>query len=48
MKEWVGGAFDAEAFAVETTNHWLQKLKWPKVTEAQLRRVLIERDDCRD
>ena len=45
MMEWVGGAFDAEAFDVAETNRWLQKLKWPHVTEAQLRKVLMGRDD---
>ena len=44
MKEWLGRPFDAEAFNVTVTNHWLQKLKWPRVTEAQLRNVLMSRD----
>ena len=41
----VGRAFDAAAFDAEKTNLWLQKLKWPRVTEAQLRKVLLGRDD---
>lgn len=45
IKEWIGGAFDAEAFVKEKTNHWLSKLKWPRVTEAQLRKVLMGRDN---
>jgi hypothetical protein len=45
MMEWVGGAFDAETFDVAETNRWLRKLKWPRVTEAQLRKVLMGRDD---
>jgi len=45
MKEWLGRPFDAEAFDVAKTNLWLRKLKWPRVTEAQLRKVLMGRDD---
>ena len=45
MKEWLGRPFDAEAFDVAKTNRWLRKLKWPRVTEAQLRKVLMGRDD---
>ncbi len=45
MKEWLGRAFDAEAFDVAKTNLWLRKLKWPRVTEAQLRKILMGRDD---
>jgi hypothetical protein len=44
MKEWLGRPFDAKAFDVAKTNLWLRKLKWPLVTEAQLRRVLMGRD----
>ena len=47
MKEWVGGSFDPGLFDKEKTNSWLSKLKWPKVTEAQLRKVLMARDDYR-
>ena len=45
MKEWLGRPFDASAFDVGKTNLWLRKLKWPRVTEAQLRKVLMGRDD---
>ena len=48
MKEWLGRAFDADAFDVGKTNLWLRKLKWPRVTEAQLRKILMGRDDCRE
>jgi hypothetical protein len=44
LKEWLDRPFDAEAFNVTVTNHWLKKLKWPRVTEAQLRNVLMSRD----
>jgi hypothetical protein len=44
MKEWLGRPFDPEFFAIATTNDWLRKLKWPRVTESQLRRVLMARD----
>jgi hypothetical protein len=45
MKEWLGREFDAEAFDAGKTNLWLRKLKWPRVTEAQLRKILMGRDD---
>ena len=45
MKEWLGRPFDPEAFDVAKANLWLKKLKWPRVTEAQLRKVLMGRDD---
>ena len=44
MKEWLGRPFDPEAFDVLKANRWLRKLKWPRVTESQLRRVLMARD----
>jgi hypothetical protein len=44
MKEWLGGTHNAEAFDVEKTNRWLKKLKWPGVTEDQLRKILMGRD----
>jgi hypothetical protein len=46
MKEWLGRPFDAEAFSLAKTNFWLRKVKWPRVTEAQLARVLMGRDGC--
>ena len=45
MKEWIGGSFNAGAFNLAGVNFWLGKLKWPRVTEAQLRKVLMGRDD---
>jgi len=45
MKEWLGRPLDAESFDVAKTNFWLRQLKWPRVTEAQLRQVLMGRDD---
>jgi hypothetical protein len=44
MKEWLGRTFDSECFELTTTNTWLRKLKWPRVTESQLRRILMARD----
>jgi len=44
MKEWLGRSIDPEAFDVAKTNLWLGKLKWPRATEAQLRKVLMARD----
>ena len=44
MKEWIGGSFDPEAFDKAKINPRLGKLKWPRVTEAQLRKVLMGRD----
>ena len=48
MKEWLGRPLDAEAFDVEKTNLWLRKLKWPRVTEAQLRKVIMARLTVQD
>jgi hypothetical protein len=48
MMEWLGRPFDSEAFDAARTNAWLRKLKWPRVTEAQLRKVLMSRDDHRE
>jgi hypothetical protein len=44
LKQWIGGSFGAGAFNLEQTNLCLGKLKWARVTEAQLREVLIARD----
>ena len=44
MKEWLGRPFDPEFFDIKATNNWLRKLKWPRVTESQLRKVLMARD----
>ena len=48
MMEWLGRPLDAEAFGLAKTNTWLRKLKWPRVTEAQLRKVLMGRDNYRE
>jgi hypothetical protein len=48
MKEWIGGTFDANHFDTSHVNAWLQKLKWPRVTEAQLRKVILVRDGYRE
>jgi hypothetical protein len=48
MKQWLGRPFDAEAFDLAKTNLWLGKLKWPHVTEAQLRKVLMGRDGYKE
>ena len=48
MKEWLGRPLDPETFDVAKTNLWLRKLKWPRVTEAQLRKVLMGRDGYRE
>ncbi|MCB1127831.1 MAG: plasmid pRiA4b ORF-3 family protein, partial [Verrucomicrobiae bacterium] len=48
MKKWLGRPFDAEAFDVAGTSLWLRKLKWPRVTEAQLRKVLMSRASSHD
>jgi hypothetical protein len=45
MKEWLGRPLDAEQFDRDKVNKYLKKLKWPRVTESQLRRVLLARDD---
>ena len=47
MMEWLGGKFDPNAFDIEKVNTYLQKLKWPRTTENQLAKVLMERDDFR-
>ena len=44
VKEWIGSSWDAEAFDSAKVNHWLRKLKWRRVKEAQLRKVLMGRD----
>ena len=48
MMEWLGSPLDAEAFDSAKINTWLRKLKWPRVTEAQLRKVLMGRDNYRE
>lgn len=48
MKDWLGRPHDAAAFDAGKINLWLRKLKWPRVTEAQLRKTLMGRDDYRE
>ncbi len=48
MKEWLGRPFDAEAFDIAKINSCLRKLKWPRVTEGQLRKVLMARDGYKE
>jgi hypothetical protein len=45
MKEWLGHPLDPEAFDAEKVSTYLRKLKWPRTTESQLRKVLMARDD---
>ncbi len=45
MKEWLGRPFDPAAFDQAKVDSWSGKLKWPRVTEAQLRKVLMGRDN---
>ena len=44
MKQWLGRPFDSEHFDSSAVNKSLRKLKWPHVTEAQLRTVIMNRD----
>ena len=44
MRTWLGGPFDPLTFNMAHTNKWLQKLKRPCMSEAQLARVLAARD----
>lgn len=44
MKKWLGRRFDPEAFDLGRINLSLRGLKWPSVTEAQLRKVLMSQD----
>jgi hypothetical protein len=48
IMEWLGAGFDPEAFDADEANTYLRKLKWPRVAEDQLRRVLMARDDYRE
>ncbi len=44
MIEWVGGAFDAEAFDIKKVNRVLKKIKWEHPAIEQMGKVLMERD----
>lgn len=48
MLEWIGGEFDSEACDLEKINAYLGKLKWPRATENQLRKVLMDRDGFKE
>jgi hypothetical protein len=44
MKNWLGRPFDPKAFDRDKVNKYLRMLKWPRTTEDQLARVLMQRD----
>jgi len=44
MMEWLGGGFDPDAFDLTAVNKYLKKVKFPRMTETQLGKVLMERD----
>jgi len=44
LKRWVGRSFNPDAFNVGKANTWLGGLKWPHVSDSQLRKVLMRRD----
>ncbi len=48
MKEWLGRPLDPKAFDAAKINTYLQKLKWPRPTESQLRKVLMARDSYKE
>jgi len=48
IMEWLGAGFDPEGFDANEANTYLRKLKWPRVTEGELRKVLMARDDYRE
>lgn len=48
MKEWLGRPFNVEEFDPTKTTALLRKLKWPNVTEGQLRKVLMAQDGYRE
>ncbi|MGH7970858.1 MAG: plasmid pRiA4b ORF-3 family protein [Limisphaerales bacterium] len=48
MKEWLGRPFPVMAFDLDGINGALRRLKWPRVTGAQLRKVLMTRDRHRE
>jgi hypothetical protein len=47
MMEWLGGGFDPTAFDLQKVNKYLKKLKFPRMTESQLAKVLMSRDGFR-
>jgi hypothetical protein len=44
-KAWLNRPFDPQAFKLENANKYLKKLKWPRTSEAQLRKILMARDN---
>lgn len=48
MRLWLGGPLNQTQFDREDINHWLSKLRWPKVTQAGLRKILKGRDRDKD
>jgi len=44
MLEWLGGKFDPDLFDIEAVNTCLRKLKWPRVTQPNLGKLLMARD----
>ena len=48
MKKWLGRMLEPEAFDIKKTNTWLRKLKWPRVTESALRKILMARDGYKE
>ena len=44
MMAWLGRPFNAEVFDINSVNKCLSQFKWPRVTESQLRKVLMVRD----
>ncbi len=44
IKQWLGYPFDPAVFDSGRTNTYLARLKWPHVSESQLRQVLMARD----
>jgi len=45
MKAWLGRPFDPAGFDLEKVNACLGRLRWPRVTETQLAKVLMARDE---
>ncbi len=44
MMQWLGGEFDPDEFDIKKVNNYLKKLKFPRVTELQLAKILMARD----
>jgi hypothetical protein len=48
MLGWINRPFDPGYFSADACNRWLAKLRWPKVTENALRKVLMGRDGVKE